>query len=105
MDGNDAAAGKCPVMHGGMTSARSSVTSWWPEALNLDILHQHDPKTSPMGGEFDFHKTTARISRITVIDYHTALHNITTSATDYKSFATKLCFTTFATNFLPYNFC
>ena len=53
MDGNDVSAGKCPVMHGGMTASGGSVTSWWPNALNLDILHQHDSKTNPLKG-FDY---------------------------------------------------
>ncbi len=44
--------GKCPVMHGGNTSSESSVMNWWPNALNLDILHQHDTKTNPLGNEF-----------------------------------------------------
>lgn len=34
--------GKCPVMHGANTDTGSSVMSWWPNSLNLDILHQHD---------------------------------------------------------------
>jgi len=46
--------GKCPVMHGGQTAAGHSVTDWWPETLNLDILHQHDRKTDPMGEDFDY---------------------------------------------------
>ena len=50
MDGNDIGKGKCPVMHGGMTSMGASVMSWWPNALNLDILHQHDSKTNPLKG-------------------------------------------------------
>jgi len=50
MDGNDIGKGKCPVMHGGMTSMGASVMSWWPNALNLDILHQHDAKTNPLKG-------------------------------------------------------
>lgn len=54
MDGNS--AGKCPVMHGGLTSAGSSVTHWWPKSLNLDILHQHDTKTNPLGEGFDYRK-------------------------------------------------
>ena len=55
MDGNDgAAAGKCPVMHGGMTITQSTVTDWWPNTLNLDILHQHDTRTDPMGPDFDY---------------------------------------------------
>ena len=47
-------AGKCPVMHGGMTSTGKSVMDWWPNALNLDILSQHDTKTNPMGPDFDY---------------------------------------------------
>ena len=55
MDGNDIeTSGKCPVMHGGMTSSGSSVMDWWPNALNFDILHQHDTKTNPMGPDFDY---------------------------------------------------
>ena len=55
MDGGDMkSGGKCPVMHGAMTESGKSVTSWWPNALNLDILHQHDSKTDPMGPDFDY---------------------------------------------------
>ena len=51
--------GKCPVMHGAMTSNSSSGTSnkdWWPEQLNLNILHQHDRKSDPMDEDFDYRK-------------------------------------------------
>ena len=48
--------GKCPVMHGANTGAQDSVMSWWPEALNLDILHQHDTKTNPYCKDFDYRK-------------------------------------------------
>lgn len=47
-------AGQCPVAHGALTTAGASVTSWWPNALNLDILHQHDAKTNPMGPAFNY---------------------------------------------------
>jgi catalase-peroxidase len=51
MDGNDAnPAGKCPVAHGALTSTSLTVLDWWPKALNLDILHQHDTKTDPLKG-------------------------------------------------------
>ncbi|GEM79407.1 catalase/peroxidase HPI [Vibrio superstes] len=46
--------GKCPVMHGAVTSHQRSEKQWWPKALNLDILHQHDSKTSPLGEDFDY---------------------------------------------------
>ncbi|MGB5465303.1 MAG: catalase/peroxidase HPI [Sedimenticolaceae bacterium] len=45
---------KCPVMHGAITTSDTSVTEWWPKNLNLDILHQHDTKTNPMGEGFDY---------------------------------------------------
>ena len=48
--------GQCPVMHGGNTANNASVTAWWPNALNLDILHQHDRKTDPLGADFDYRK-------------------------------------------------
>lgn len=54
MDGNEMkTAGKCPVMHGAITSEARSVMEWWPNALKLEILHQHDSKTNPLAG-FDY---------------------------------------------------
>ena len=46
--------GKCPVMHGANTEIKDSVMSWWPKALNLNILHQHDSKTNPLGKDFNY---------------------------------------------------
>ena len=46
--------GQCPVMHGGATASSQSNVAWWPNALNLDILHQHDSKTNPMGAGFNY---------------------------------------------------
>ena len=46
--------GKCPVMHGAITEAGNSVMDWWPKALNLDILHQQDTKTNPLGKDFSY---------------------------------------------------
>jgi catalase-peroxidase len=54
MDTNQSNAGKCPVMHGGNTASQNSNMDWWPNALNLDILHQHDQKTNPMGEDFNY---------------------------------------------------
>ena len=47
-------AGKCPVMHGAITEVGTSNMDWWPKALNLDILHQHDSKTNPLGKDFNY---------------------------------------------------
>ncbi|WP_458736042.1 catalase/peroxidase HPI [Zobellella taiwanensis] len=47
-------SGKCPVMHGGNTTTGTAIMDWWPKALNLDILHQHDAKTNPLGEDFNY---------------------------------------------------
>ncbi|MEG2359169.1 hypothetical protein, partial [Acinetobacter sp.] len=55
MTDNSQAAGKCPFhQQGGNTSIASSNADWWPNALNLDILSQHDKKTNPMDPDFDY---------------------------------------------------
>ncbi|WP_276784206.1 catalase/peroxidase HPI [Thalassolituus oleivorans] len=54
MDNNQSSAGKCPVMHGANTANGNANTAWWPNALNLDILHQHDTKTNPLGEDFNY---------------------------------------------------
>ena len=49
--------GKCPVMHGGATTTEATGMNnrkWWPNALDLSILHQHDVKSNPMGEDFDY---------------------------------------------------
>jgi catalase-peroxidase len=48
-------------MHGSMTTAERSVTDWWPNALNLEILHQHDTKTDPMGKDFDYREELEKL--------------------------------------------
>ncbi|PIB16786.1 catalase/peroxidase HPI [Vibrio rotiferianus] len=45
---------KCPVMHGANTNQQANEFNWWPKILNLDILHQHDHKTDPMGADFNY---------------------------------------------------
>ena len=57
--------GKCPVMHGAATTNSSesstSVRDWWPNNLNLNILHQHDEKSNPMENGFDYKEEFAKI--------------------------------------------
>lgn len=60
-ENNTNTAGKCPVMHGGNTAAKDSVMAWWPKALNLDILHQHDSKTNPLGPDFDYREELKKL--------------------------------------------
>lgn len=52
---------KCPVMHGGVTKNSMSNMDWWPNALNLDILHQHDRKTNPMGEDFNYREEVKKL--------------------------------------------
>lgn len=46
--------GICPVAHGANTESGNTPMAWWPKSLNLDILHQHDTKTNPMGPSFNY---------------------------------------------------
>ena len=52
---------KCPVMHGGNTAVANPNMDWWPNALSLDILHQHDSKTDPMGKDFDYREELKKL--------------------------------------------
>ncbi|MBM3092927.1 catalase/peroxidase HPI [Ensifer sp. T173] len=61
MDTKTTTAGKCPVMHGGATALGNSVMEWWPNALNLDILHQHDRKTNPLGKGFNYREELKKL--------------------------------------------
>ena len=76
MDGNDKpSGGKCPVMHGGLTALSSSNMDWWPNALNLDILHQHDTKTNPLTG-FNYRE------EVKTLDYAAVKKDMTALMTD-----------------------
>jgi len=70
------ATSKCPVMHGGNTAAHASPTAWWPNSLNLDILHQQDAKTSPFAPGFDYRKA------VSGIDYDALKADLTALMTD-----------------------
>lgn len=55
MDGND--IGKCPVMHGASlasTFGGRTNKDWWPNALKIEVLHQHDARSNPMDPDFDY---------------------------------------------------
>ena len=61
MTTNTTTAGKCPVMHGAgsqTTFAARSNRDWWPNQLNLKILHQHSAKSNPMGADFSYANLT-----------------------------------------------
>ncbi|MDE2419675.1 MAG: catalase/peroxidase HPI [Gammaproteobacteria bacterium] len=58
---NNNTSGKCPVMHGANTTTSKSNNQWWPEALTLDILHQHDTKTNPMDKHFNYREALKKL--------------------------------------------
>lgn len=83
MDKDIAKVGKCPVMHGGATSHKTSGTTnrdWWPNQLQLNILHQHDRKSNPMGEDFNYNEEFKKL------DYDALkqdLHDLMTTSQDW----------------------
>jgi catalase-peroxidase len=53
--------GTCPVVHGAHTSMEGASMEWWPNALNLDILAQHDTKTNPLGQSFNYREELKKL--------------------------------------------
>ncbi|MCR8656996.1 catalase/peroxidase HPI [Paenibacillus endoradicis] len=75
----NANTGKCPVMHGSATSHKSSGTSnrdWWPNQLNLNILHQNDRKSNPMEEDFNY------VEQFNKLDYSALKQDLHTLMTD-----------------------
>jgi catalase-peroxidase len=70
-------SGKCPVAHGAMTTVADSNVKWWPNALNLDILHQHDTKTNPLGADFDY---ATELKKLDVAALKKDLHDLMTDS-------------------------
>jgi catalase-peroxidase len=71
---------KCPVEHGGQTKAGYSPMDWWPNALNLEILHQHDTKTNPLGKDFDYRK---EVKSLDFAALKKDMHELMTSSQDW----------------------
>ena len=63
-------------MHGANTETDMSVMEWWPNALKLDILHQHDTKTNPMDRDFDYR------SEVQKLDFTAVKNDLTNLMTD-----------------------
>ena len=53
--------GKCPVPHGSLTSQGAAQEKWWPNSLNLEILHQHDTKVNPLGAQFNYREELQKL--------------------------------------------
>ena len=77
---NNGDASKCPFMQGAMTTTEKSVTDWWPNTLNLDILHQQDTKTNPLGADFDYHE---ELKKLDVAALKQDLHDFMTDSQDW----------------------
>ena len=73
MEQKPAASGKCPFMHGANSSSEQAQMAWWPKALNLDILHQHDSKTDPLGADFNYAEAFKKLDLAAVKQDLTAL--------------------------------
>ena len=67
-------------MHGANTETVMSVTEWWPQTLNLDILHQHDSKTNPMEKGFDYREA---VKSLDVEALKKDLHELMTNSQDW----------------------
>jgi len=72
--------GKCPVMHGGNTEVGNDNMNWWPKSLNLDILHQHDRKTDPLGENFNYREA---LKQLDVKALKKDLHDLMTDSQDW----------------------
>ena len=80
MNDKKTASGKCPVMHGGATESSMTNMQWWPKALNLDILHQHDRKTNPMAADFNYREA---VKNLDIAALNKDLHALMTDSQDW----------------------
>jgi len=64
-------------MHGGATESSMSNMAWWPKALNLDILHQHDSKSNPMGSDFNYQE---EVNKLDFTAFKKDLHTLMTDS-------------------------
>lgn len=79
-DDKTTSGGKCPVMHGGATESSMTNMTWWPKSLNLDILHQHDSKTNPMGTNFNYRDT---VKDLDIAALNKDMHALMTDSQDW----------------------
>ena len=76
-------AGKCPVMHGSHTRSGGKGTQnqdWWPNQLNLKILHQHDRKTTPMGDDFNYAEA---FNKLDLVEVKKSIASVLTNSQDW----------------------
>ncbi len=75
-----APAGQCPVAHGANTASSDTPMAWWPKALNLDILHQHDTKTNPLGAGFSYRE---QLNKLDVVALKADVKALMTDSQDW----------------------
>jgi catalase-peroxidase len=71
---NTTSEAKCPVAHGARQSHANA--DWWPNQLNLKVLHQHSPKSDPMGKEFNY------TEEFKTLDLHAVIKDLHALMTD-----------------------
>ncbi|HAS47503.1 MAG TPA: catalase/peroxidase HPI [Microscillaceae bacterium] len=71
---------KCPVMHGGNTSNGTTERQWWPNSLNIEILHQHDVKTNPMDSDFNYREA---LKDLDIEALKSDMHDLMTDSQDW----------------------
>ena len=72
--------GMCPVANGANTKSSETPMAWWPKSLNLDILHQHDTKTNPMGPSFNYRD---ELKKLDVSALKKDMHSLMTTSQDW----------------------
>ncbi len=80
---NNKGIGKCPVMHGSMTKNSGIAKDnrdWWPNQLNLNILHQHSSRSSPMGESFNY---AEEFNKLDLDALKNDLHELMTDSKDW----------------------
>ena len=77
---SDKPAGKCPVVHGAAAPRPRANRDWWPDQLNIQVLHQHSPWSDPMGAAFDYAKEFKSLDLNAVIK---DLHALMTDSQDW----------------------
>jgi catalase-peroxidase len=75
---NTATESKCPVAHGARKSYTN--TDWWPNQVNVQVLHQHSPKSDPMGKDFNYAEEFKTLDLNAVIK---DLHALMTDSQDW----------------------
>ncbi len=72
--------GMCPIAHGANTKSSNTPMAWWPKSLNLDILHQQDTKTNPMGPTFNYRE---ELKKLDIPALKKDMHTLMTTSQDW----------------------